>query len=222
MTIKQHVSNLRDLIRQYGRNPDPFTDAFLYQILSICRAGLIKQKLDKFVNIDSSNYYTFCMSLEISKSHNCDCVPTNLNCQVLKSKYPIPKAFSSRNKNRLWVKTLGGKVINLIDERTWLRRKDLDTNEYYGSIINNYLVLWNVPLTLKVVEITGLWADPLDLVSIPDCSGDVETGTCFDIQLQEYPLKIEYTKDVYAECLRFLQMQAPQDITNDSNEVIKQ
>ena len=225
MTIGQHISNLRDLIKQYSRNTEPYTDQFLYEVLSICRGDFLRQELKKFHNTDSSNYITFCMALEQSKSHNCDCVPTALNCLVVKSKYKIPNVLSSRNKNRLWAKTLGGKIINIIDERAWLRRKDLDTNEYFGSIINEYLFIWNAPLTLKVIEVTGLWSDPLDLQNIPNCNpvtGQPES-TCYNILEADYPLHMEYASTVYKECLKFLQisLQVQTDTTNDSNDSIK-
>lgn len=225
MTIGQHISNLRGLIKQFSRTSEPYTDQFLYEVLSICRASVLEQKLKKFYNVDSSNIITFCMALELSKSHNCDCVPAALDCLVLKSKYKIPKVISSRNKSKLWVKTIGGKIINLIDERGWLRRKDVDTTQYYGSIINDYLYIWNAPQQLKVVEISGIFSDPTELVDIPNCNPvtGTPTGLCFDILSSEYPLQLEYSLAVYQECLKLLQipLQIQTDITNDGNDTIK-
>lgn len=224
MTILQHISNLRDILREYSRSSD-YTDQFLYEILSICRGDFLRQELKKYHNIDASNSITFCMSLEQSKSHNCDCVPSALDCLILKSKYKIPNVLSGRNKSKIWAKTIGGKTINIIDERSWLRRKDIETSEYFGSLVNNYLYLWNVPLTLKVIEVTGIWSDPLDLIDIPNCNpvtGE-PSSACYNIYQSEYPLHKEYTSYVYKECLRFLipSQQIQKDITNDSSDTIK-
>lgn len=210
------------MINIHGRDNKPYTDQFLYEVLVVCKNTILKQKLDRFHSISSSNWITFCMLLENSKSHNCDCVPTSLDCLVVKSKYKIPDYLQSRNKSQIKIKTIGGKRINLVTEETWLLRKHLNSSEYYGSIINNYLYIWNAPLTLKVVEISGIWIDPTALQDIPNCSTTgIPEGTCFDLT-KEFPLEGDLFQPVYLECMKFLQipMTVISNQTNNSNEKI--
>lgn len=220
--ISQHISNIRSLINSHNRDNKPYTDQFLYEVLVVCRNTILKQKLDRFHAISESNWISFCMAMEPSKSHNCDCVPASLDCLVLKSKWKIPDYLQSRNKSQIKIKTVGGKIIHLISETAWMLRKNLSTTEYYGSIINGYLFVWNAPLTLKVIEISGVWANPIDLQEIPNCNtqGEVE-GTCFDLD-KSFPLQTDLASTVYLECLKFLQIaiSIPLNSTNNSNEKI--
>jgi len=222
-TIGQHISNIRGLIKAYGRNQEGYTDEGLYSLFSVSRATILQQQLKKFMAISEHNWFRICMSLEIAKSHDCDCVPDKYECKVLRTKYKIPPVLVGRNNSKIQVRLLSGKTVNIVSEDEWFR-KNKDTKEYYGSIVNHYLILWNVPLTLKVISVNGLWTNPIDLVHIPNCLNDgVEVGTCFDPLTQDYPLEDEYAEDVYMKVLKLLNipLQLPQDQTNDSNEFIK-
>lgn len=223
-TIGTHISNIRGLIKAYSRNPEGYTDEGLYNLFSVSRADIMKQQLDKFKTLSADNWFQICMGLESGKSHNCDCVPDYLDCNILKSTHKFPTVFVGRNMSKLKVRLISGKVVNIVSEDDWFRRKDRETNDYFASIINSYLILWNVPLTLKVILVTGLWIEVLDLAKIPNCDpSGVSTGTCFDVYSSMYPLPEEYTAAVYQGVLKLLNvpLQLPQDQTNDSNEFIK-
>lgn len=164
------------------------------------------------------------MKMEISKSHNCDCVPDKLECKVLKSKYKIPGTLIGRNTSKINIRLISGKVVNLVTEAEWFRRKDKETTSYFGSIVNGYLVLWNVPLNLKVILISGLWSNIMDLENIPNCSEDgTSQGMCFDPLTMPYPLEEQFAGDAYKLVMKLLgiSLQVQQDLTNDSNESIK-
>lgn len=223
-TIGEHISNLRGLMKLYSRNQEGYTDEGLYSLFSISRAEILTQQLKKFMALSEHNWYQICMGLEITKSHNCDCVPDHLECKVLKSKYKIPSVLVGRNNSKIKIRTIGGKVINLVSEDEWFRKKDTETNNYYGSIVNQYLVIWNAPLSLKVILISAIWQDVTELSTIPNCtpSGD-PAGLCYDPLTSMYPLQEEYTRAAYEMTLNMLgkSLQIPQDQTNDSNEFIK-
>jgi hypothetical protein len=222
-TIGEHISNLRSLIKVYGRTQEGYTDEGLYSLFSVSRAEILKNELKKFMAVSEQNWFQVCMGLEISKSHNCDCVPDTLECKVLKSKYKVPAVLVGRNNSKLKVRTIGGKNINIVSEDEWFRKKDKAT-ELHGSIVNSYLVIWNAPLNLKVVLISGLWSNVLDLQHIPNCSEDgVESGLCYNPLTTLFPLQEEYVRQAYKMTMELLNapLQLPQDQTNDSNEFIK-
>lgn len=224
-TISQHISNIRGLLKLYSRTPEGYTDQFLYNLLSVCRADIIKQQFDKFKAVHEDNYIQVCIPLEIGVSHNCDCVPEHLECKILKTKYEVPTALVGRNKSRISFRTIGGKQVNLVSEAEWFRRKDRETSEYFGSIINKHLIIWNAPLTLKVILASAIWSDVSDLINIPNCSMDGQEGqnACYNPLEDVFPLQDEYTKPVYMEILKLLNIpqQTIQDITNNSNEFLK-
>lgn len=224
-TIGTHISNIRALLKSYSRNQEGYTDEGLYNLFSISRAEILKNELKKFNALSDDNWYQFCMGLEISKSHNCDCVPDKLECKILKSKYKIPTSLVGRQQSKIKIRLISGKVINLVSEDDWFRRKDKPTNEYFGSIVNQYLIIWNAPLSLKVILVSGIWSDPMDLATIPNCDplGNQTPGQCLDPLTSSYPLQEEYCSAAYKMTidLLFRSLQIPQDITNDSNESVK-
>jgi hypothetical protein len=223
-SIAQHISNIRSLIKVYGRNPEGYTDEGLYSLFSVSRAEILSNKLKKFDAIHEDNWFQICIGLEIAKSHNCDCVPDNLECKILKSKYKLPAVLVGSNMSKLKVRLISGKVVNIVPEDEWFRRSKKETQEYFGSIVNSYLILWNVPLVLKAILIVGIWSDITQLGTIPNCSDDgTEHGACFNPMDMEYPLQDEYARPAYKMVMELLNipLQLPQDQTNDSNEFIK-
>lgn len=223
-TISQHLSNIRALLKAYSRTQEGYTDEGLYSLFSVSRADILKQQFDKFKHVSEQCWQQFCLSLEVGKSHNCDCVPDHLECKVLRSVYNIPTTLTGRNKSKINIRTIGGKVVNLVSEEEWFRKKDKETTDYYGSIINRKLIIWNAPLTLKVILISAIWSDVTELESIPNCdpNGNPQ-GQCFDILSSNYPLPDEYAQATYKRLFELLNipLQLPQDQTNDSNESIK-
>lgn len=223
-TIGQHLSNIRGLLKLYARNQEGYTDEGLYSLFSVSRADILKQNFDKFKHVSEQCWQQFCLALEVSKSHNCDCVPDYLECKVLKSKYKIPTTLTGRNKSKINVRTIGGKTVNIISEEEWFRRKDKETTDYFGSIINSYLIIWNAPLTLKVILVSAIWSEVTDLETIPNCSSTGEPqGQCYDPLSSLYPLPDEYAQAAYKRLFELLNipLQLPQDQTNDSNESLK-
>ena len=223
-TIQQHTSNLRGLLKQYSRSTD-FTDQFLFEILSGARADVLKSRLDRYNKVSLENFMTICVELEKTKPHSCDCVPDELDCLVLRTKYKIPTVLSGRNTSKISIRLLNGKQISIMDENRWMLIKNdpIKSKDLVASWINGYFYFWNLPLSLKVIEITGLFTNPLDLIDIPNCSGEYPTGTCFQIDTTEFPLQEEFKHFVYRKCFELLQipLQSQVDLTNDSNEFIK-
>jgi hypothetical protein len=213
------------MIKAYSRTQEGYTDEGLYNLFSVSRAEILKQKFEKLTYIPEDNWFQFCMKLQIDKSHNCDCVPDKLECKILKSSYKIPQVITGMNTSKLRISTIGGKAINLITEAEWRRKKLKEPTMYYGSLINSHLIIWNAPLNLKAILISGVWSDLLDLQNIPNCSttGEEQATQCFNPLTTEYPLQAEYSSAVYMKVLSLLNisLQLPQDQTNDSNEFIK-
>lgn len=226
-TISQHISNVRALIKQYGRTDESYTDQFLYQLLKGERNDLLSEILRKFNHVSEWNWQTYCMPLIKAKPYNCNCVPDTVgDCLALRSKYKIPQAVKGRNKSYVEFKTLGGDRITLYEESEWLRLKDDDIigKKLAGSIIDGYLYIWN-NLKLKVVSIGGIWQDQMEWAVVPKCNDDgtESIDICFNPLTEEFPLDLEKQNYIYTKILSLLKipLQLPQDQTNDNNESIK-
>lgn len=223
-SISTHTSILRGLIKEYSRTTEVHTDQFLYELLSISRAEVIKQRLDQFKTISTDNFIRVCFQLEVTKSHNCSCVPDYLNCKVLRTIYKVPSVISARNKSKIELFLLDGTNINLVTEKEWLRIKhnEFKSKFYYASQVNGYIYFWNLPLNLKVVEIYGLWSNVSDLADIP-CNDDSGSTTCYNVIDSDFPVDEELSHIMYKKAIELLQipMQVVQDKTNDNNESIR-
>ncbi len=220
-TIGQHISNLRGLINQYSRNSEPYTDQFLYEVFVVSRSKVLKDYLTKNISIPDSNYSTFCMELEKVKPHTCECVPDGLDCLVLRTKYQIPSVISSSNKSKISLQTLGGKPISIVNQFKWQSNKQM--TDYVASNVNGYYYLWNVPLNLKLIEISGVFNNPFDLATIKGCDTNGNNpNPCFTLDSM-FPLDDFLVDDAYRRAMGLLQipMSVQQDLTNDSNNVIK-
>ena len=222
-TINQHLSNLRGLLQKYSRSNE-YTDQFLFEILTGARADFLKTRLDRYNKVSDANYMTICVELEKVKPHSCDCVPDGLDCLVLRTKYKIPNVLSGRNTDKITIRLISGRQISIMPENRWMLIKDdqIKAMDYTATWINGYFYFWNLPLTLRVIEITGLFTNPLDLTDIPNCSGDTPSP-CFQIASTDFPIQDEHKNFIYRKCFELLglPLQAQQDLTNDSNELIK-
>ncbi len=227
-TIGQHISNVRGLIKHYGRTDENYTDQFLYNLLNGEKNAVLEDTLMKQNHASEWYWKQYCIRLIKTKAHNCDCVPTYLDkCLVVRSEYKLPQPIAARNKSYVSFITIGGEQINLYSQEEWLRIVDLDeikTKQLAGTIINGYLYIWN-NTQLKAILVRGLWQDVTDWQSIPSCTEDGEdtTNACFNPLTQDFDLDSDKQNFVYTQILRILNipMSIQQDLTNDSNESLK-
>ena len=210
------------MLEEFTRS-EPYTDEFLYGVLSVCRAEVIKQRLDKFVNVSYDNWFRICFTLEVTTSHNCNCVPAYLGCKVLRTVQKVPQVLSGRNKSKLQVSLLDGTNINIVTEAERMRVKDNEFKSrfYYGSWINGHLYFWNLPLNLKIVEVYGLFADPAKLADV-SCNENSLTS-CPDVYSFGFPIDEELGRTMLRMAMEMLQysLQNVADKTNDNNEDIR-
>jgi len=224
MTIGNHISNIRGLIKHYGRTDENYTDQFLYNLLNGEKNAVLEDTLMKQNHASEWYWKQYCIRLIKTKAHNCDCVPTYLDkCLVVRSEYKLPQPIAARNKSYLSFITIGGEQINLYTQEEWLRIVDLDeikTKQLAGTIINGYLYIWNDP-DLLLVKVHGVFADPTDWAEIPDCTGTAPT--CFNIKSDDFGLDEDQKQGAYQLVFELLKLpiQLTQDVTNDSNEQIK-
>ncbi len=95
--------------------------------------------------------------------------------------------------------------------------------DYVASNVNGYYYLWNVPLNLKLIEISGVFNNPFDLATIKGCDTNGNNpNPCFTLDSM-FPLDDFLVDDAYRRAMGLLQipMSVQQDLTNDSNNVIK-
>jgi hypothetical protein len=245
-TIAQHISTLRKLTKL---SSSEYSDEFFYGLMKDGRNHVIfnEEKYDKELDIYKTRlknnnefewyYNTYCVPLEAGKSHTCNC--ESVGCDVLKSKFKLPKISTYPNKTSskslLRVYTLGNKKIPYIHQNDLedLKYDETKINKLAFSVIDNYLVIWN-NTKLKAVQVSGIWEDPIEWADIQLCipkvnseDSDVDEtndpdATCFSIDNDEFNIKSDHVFSMYKYVLDLLNIpiQIKTDTTHDNNSNI--
>lgn len=220
MTINQHISNLRALIKKHSRNPDVFSDALLYSFLSGARSIILEQNENKANHTSEWDITQFPIKLVKTKSHLVGCV--TYGCDVLRSEYKIPRALLMNIQSKFKVSTYDYTNVLIGTEQDYQNSKydDIKSKLIHASIINEYLIIWN-KLNLKSVLVSGIWEDVLDWAMIPFCdmNGNTTSSTCYDARTSNFPLSETHKLAAYDIVLQKLgiPLKLQSDQTNDSN-----
>lgn len=218
--IPEHIYKLRTFIKQHS-DDSIYSDEFLYSLLKDARVTLLERENKKFTKDSEFHKQTICMPLIIDSYHDCECLPFEVKCKILKSKFALPKVLTGRNKELIRVLTIDSysqiPFILSTDLKNLKYTKTKGNGNKYG-IINNYLTIFN-NLQLKVVLIEGIFEDPLELSKISYCDDAGEIQTCFDLDTTDFPIKSSLNFPMYQICLDILKipMQLKSDDTNNAN-----
>lgn len=227
-TIGQHISNIRGLIKEYGRTTESYTDQFLYELLKGARSKVIEKVSKSFNHVSEWNWNTYVIQVQKATPAELECVPSYLldeDCHVLKSVCKIPRALKGRNKSLFNASTISGLPIEIYNEQEWdiYKRDKIKSKLLSASIINGHLYIWNNS-KLKFVKVHGVFEDPTEWADCPMCNpsnNTISTDSCFNIKTDEFSLDEDYKIDAYKIVLELLQipLSLPQDESNDSKHL---
>ena len=219
-TVNEHIYAIQNLVNKGAKSDDSaFSNRFILHLMNITRILLLKRKADKKQTFDPSDFQSFCMSLCEASWIDCPCLP-DVDCPILKSKFKIPKALTSRTGLYLTVRFFSGREIGATTPSAVRYRQFSNTKAKKASwfIDNNYLYITGVPHNmLKAVYVTGIFIDPTDLVEITSCTDEVP---CYDIMEDEYPISGELMDPMYKMVLEYLVtgMKFPDDLVNNAKD----
>jgi len=218
--IPEHIYKLRTFIKQHS-DDSIYSDEFLYSLLKDARVTLLERENKKFTKDSEFHKQMICMPLVIDTYHDCDCLPFEVKCKILKSKFPLPKVLTGRNKELIRVLTVDG-----YNQIPFIQSTDLKNLKYsrtkgkgnkYG-IVNSYLTIFN-NLQIKLVLIEGIFEDPLELQKITYCDEEGNETQCYDLNTTDFPIKGSLNFPMYQICLDILKipLQLKSDDTNNAN-----
>ena len=196
----------------------------IYNKMLTVRSKLISQEAKKKQKINQWSYQTIpCIELIKAQVHECPCLPP-IDCEILRSKYPIPKPMTDLNNHLIQsVTTLDGSVI--FSEISWNEKKYKSSNKYTANkpdyyIRNNYLYITHKS-GLKVIAITGLFDDPVSVEKFPSfCQDCVDCQDCTSPLDKEFPIDNDMIDTLIDMCKQELIEQFSQmieDTTNNSS-----
>jgi len=194
MTQNEHIYAIKNIINKGPASDDSrITNGLILYYLNIARSLLIKRKLDRDSNISDHTYLRICVPLEKTTYHDCTCIDEMFDCKLLRSKCKLPTDILSRWGRGIMVKTINGKQLDKIT----MTQNEFSTYSRSGAdkqvgwfIEDNYLYIQNT-LDLPLVIVKGIWTSPEDLDNYCGCGDSEETGPCYDVSNDDYPVDPE-------------------------------
>lgn len=194
MLVGEIIQRIQSLYSKGVQSDDSrLTPRHIYNKMLTVRSKLISEEIKKKQKTNQWNYQTLpCVELIKAHPDECPCVPP-VGCEILRSKYQLPKPLTSFNTHMIQsVSSLNGDVI--FSEITWNEKKYKNANKYTAKkpdyfIRNNYLYITH-RLGLKVISVTGLFEDPIEVDKFPsmckeNCKDCEDCTSMFD---KEFPI----------------------------------
>lgn len=205
----------------------------IYNKLITTRARVLSQESKKRQEISIWNYQTIpCVEMILVTTHNCPCVPP-IGCEILRSRYKIPKTISGinkdliklvssidiTNKHRITIEPIS------IDDVPYLSGNKYTANIYRYFLYDGYLFIVGTSM-LKVISIVGLFMDIIEVQKfINYCNDCKDCNTCFDYLKLDFPINEEFLDGVIALCCEelleyFTKMR--EDLSNNTRDTLKE
>jgi len=148
------------------------SDELIYNKLITSRSMILVSESRKKRKIGEWNFQTIpCIELIKSDIYECDCI-NNPECKILRSKYQLPRPLFNYDYKLLKpVTSLNGNIIfteTTFEELKYSLLGNKFTNNIPKSFVRNrYLYLINIQ-GIKVVSLTGLFEDPIEVSTFPN------------------------------------------------------
>ena len=229
MRLNKIIYDIRESLNQ-TTDDNTFSDEYLSYLIGIYRAEILKNELNNFQRITNvSNIQSFCLELEEISQY--DCI-INIDCEtILRSKQPLPSLIKTHIGTSLTsVRPIDrtAKNFTYIDESrlSFLSNSKFGKSIYYfiGSDLHIYLVSKSdAHKLMKCINISGIFADPLELSEYKNCCGCEDTeDTCFDILETDYAVSSDQLSSIVTLIAQRLisKLQVPNDNANDGKSNI--
>lgn len=228
MKIVEAISLLRNSIKEF-QNDSQYTDEYLYGILKLKRNKYLSRRIKDKFRITDRLKRTYAAPVEVSYSHQVDCLA--FGCDVHVTKYQIPETLSGKYSDMIKVYTLGYDELYpvTIPEQKTNQLIDIKKGVITYTFLNRRIVLWNTDTTkpIPAILVEGIWEDETEWGGITYCEDQEEGGTtltenCFDIDSVEFALEGDFMDYVIRESMEHLgfTVQIQEDITNNNNPSI--
>lgn len=228
MKLEEIIQRIQSLYSK-GVNSDDtrLTSRHIYNKMLTVRSKLISQEAKKKQKINQWNYQTIpCIEFIKAPIHECPCLPP-IGCEILRSKYPLPKPLTNFDSHLIQsVTTLDGNII--FSEISWIEKKYKSANKFTAKkpdyyIRSNYLYV-TVSTKIRVITLTGLFDDPLAVEKFASYCEDVECEDCNNCESpmdKEFPMDndmIDTLVDMSLNELIVLFSQNIEDLTNNTQD----
>lgn len=226
MVANKLIYDVREMLKQYIDDSE-ISDSYILYLYGILRAKYIRQSENDFQKTTSIlTTQTLCLALEKVSINECN---FNIDCnEIVRTVLSIPKPLdlnigtsitSVKPTNRIAV------PFNFISKEKAIYSMKSPFNKSIYAFLDNdmkiYLLSGSDSLNLlDCLTITGIFEDPLELLSYTNCCNCEEATPCIDYDTIDYPLPAHYIDIIKADILNQLinKLNIPEDKVNDSND----
>ncbi len=203
------------------------SDEYIAYLISVYRAELLKQELNNGQRIANvMNVQSFCLEMEEVSAFDCG---IDFDCEtVLRSKQALPSLIKTHIGTSLTtVRPVDkkSKPFTYIEESriAYLQHSKFGKSIYYtiGNDLHLYLYSKSdVHKLIKCTNVSGLFADPLELSEYKTCCGcENEDNYCYDMLTSDYPISVDQIATIVTMIGQRLvtKFQIPNDTVNDGS-----
>lgn len=225
MIVASHISAIRTMIKEFT-DDTLYTDEFLANTLVSARNAIYNEELiKKGRNMSRFSYLSFCTPLVLDTFQDCKCVPSNLGCKVVKTKFEMPKVLIDKvGSMMLYVYTINGDRIDFkkFQDRRLLSSHPIVNRMMSYDVIDRHIVIFGNN-NLSVIIVEAVWENPFQLYDISNCdaSGNVLESPCWDPTTSEFPQESILDMLIYSTVLKMLGLKTEEDMSENGQNNTK-
>lgn len=200
---------------------DKISDRQVAFLIDGARAALLRQQYNKGQSLSDNNVqHIKCMELESTDTSFLSGIP--LDCQVYKTKNPLPKPIEAKGKDiitSISVPEFGGATYEFIPYTRLPYARNTRFRRPLAALFNSYIYILDAPYT-NIISVAGIFEQPnaLSDAIYDDCEGN----TCYTWD-SLYPMSshlIDPAIKMVVEELT-LTLKVNQDRTNSGNQAME-
>jgi hypothetical protein len=192
-TKNEIIYDIREGLSKYSDDSN-IDDRYIIHKVNTVRNKLLTQSLNNFKGIKGKNVLqSFCTKLEQVDSSTCG----EFSCgTILKSELKMPETLqlvSTQTITRIKPVDILSKKISFINlDRMEFIDGTSFPNSLYGFLdVDNYMYVYSPKgdyQNMSCVEITGIFANPMELENYAKCCDCPTSNICFDPEIDNYPV----------------------------------
>lgn len=224
MTIGEIIQRIQSLYSKGVQSDDSrLTPRHIYNKMLTVRSKLLSQQSKKRQHISQWNYQTIpCVELIKAQPNECPCIPP-IGCAIYRTKEQLPKPLNNLDKHLFQsVTSIDGDII--FSETSWIEKKYKSSNKYTSNkpdfyIRSNHLYVTLTENVPRVISITGLFEDPLEVNSFPSfCNTALsEEEICQTPFEKEFPFDAQQLDTLIEMCIKELVLLFSQGLEDQTN-----
>jgi len=225
MTLNELSYSIREAVKEY-QDDSELEDEYIFYLVGITRSYYIKQRLNQLRYVgDLSMQQTICVPLEVVSEGECgeeDCKT------MLRSAIAIPDVFQLSNQPaiiRVGPTSRLARPFNFINRNKAVYAENSPFPNRIHTFLHddNRLYLTSDKKGFKLLDcisVTAIFEDPLETAQFQDCCNCPTATTCFDPDVDEYPIPSELVKVIRQDVINELLVHKdiPEDKQNNAND----